>query len=97
MQRVRRRAEPGAPSPARRARRAEPNRVSGRVELLSETGRSRGNFGLADLFGVRYAGRTQAMVKNSYLTLEHDTNHPILKGFDRDTRPIATRVLTSPR
>jgi putative glycosyl hydrolase-like family 6 (GHL6) protein len=60
--------------------------------LLDETGARRENFGLADLFGVSFAGRVDGPMQNSYLSLDTDpgtgTHHPILDGFADTTRII---------
>jgi Hypothetical glycosyl hydrolase 6/Beta-galactosidase trimerisation domain len=62
------------------------------TSLYDEWGVRRANFGLADLFGVRYAGRLEGPMHNSYLRLEADaatgTRHPILAGLDATPRII---------
>ena len=60
------------------------------TSLYDETGKKRSNLGLADLFGVSYAGKTEPFVKNSYVHFEHDTRHPILAGFENAGRMINT-------
>ena len=60
------------------------------TSLYDEMGRKRKDFGLADLFGVEVAGRTEPYIKNSYIHLEHATHHPILQGFDDAGRIINT-------
>ena len=57
--------------------------------LYNEVGERRANFALADLFGVDFAGKIEGPIKNSYLTLEHATKHPLLAGFD----PQASRII----
>lgn len=42
----------------------------------------RGNFGLADVFGVAYAGHVESGRGNSYMRVEGDTKHPILQGLE---------------
>jgi hypothetical protein len=69
--------------------------------LFDETGAKRKNFGLADLFGVHFAGRTVARMQNAYLRLEHKTGapHPLLRGLEDAPRIIhgASRVEVTPR
>jgi hypothetical protein len=60
------------------------------TSLCDETGRKRKDFGLADLFGVALAGKTEPFIKNSYLHLEHQTQHPILHGLEEAGRIINT-------
>ena len=50
----------------------------------------RKNFGLADLFGVGFAGRGDSQMQNAYLRLEHDTRegHPLLRGLEDAPRII---------
>lgn len=71
------------------------------TSLYDEWGEKRKNFGLANLFGVDYAGRTEARMQNAYLTLEHQRagNHPLLKGLQKAPRIIhgVARVEVSPR
>ena len=55
--------------------------------LYDEQGNKRGNFGLAELFGVDAAGPIEGPMKNSYLRLEMETKHPVLAGF-HDTERI---------
>ena len=60
--------------------------------LYDETGRRRDNFGLADVFGVSFAGRVDGPMQNSYLSLDADPasgrRHPILGGLDDTPRII---------
>jgi hypothetical protein len=60
--------------------------------LFDERGRRRADFGLADLFGVSYAGRLEGPMQNSYLSLDADpvsgARHAILDGFDDTPRII---------
>jgi len=60
--------------------------------LYDEVGRPRPDFGLADLFGVSYAGRIDGPMQNSYLNLETDpatgARHPVVDGFGDTSRII---------
>ena len=71
------------------------------TSLFDEWGVKRKNFGLADVFGVDFAGRTELRMQNAYLRLEHDTarNHPLLNGLHDAPRIIhgVARVEVSPR
>lgn len=64
--------------------------ATGETSLADEMGEPRDDFGLADLFGVSFVERRPGPVKNSYLTLEHETagNHPILRGMEDAPRII---------
>lgn len=59
------------------------------TSLLSD-GEERSNFGLADLFGVDYAGSSESNGNNAYMRLEHETNHPFLKGLEETEWIVAT-------
>jgi hypothetical protein len=60
------------------------------TSLCDEWGVRRKDFGLADLFGVGWKGRTEGPMQNSYLRLEHDTarDHQLLKGLEDAPRII---------
>jgi hypothetical protein len=60
------------------------------TSLCDEWGVRRKDFGLADLFGVSWKGRTEGPMQNSYLRLEHDTarDHQLLKGLEDAPRII---------
>lgn len=60
------------------------------TSLCNETGQRRNDFGLADLFGASYAGNTETPIKNSYMRIEADTKHPILRGLEEAGRIINT-------
>jgi len=67
------------------------------TSLYDEFGVRRKDFGLSDLFGVKWSGRLEGPMQNSYLTLEHQTapHHPLLKGLEDAPRIIngASRVV----
>ena len=56
------------------------------TSLYDEWGVQRKNFGLADLFGAAYAGRTQERMQNAYLRL--NGKHPLLRGLEDAPRII---------
>ena len=60
------------------------------TSLCDEWGVRRKDFGLADLFGVGWKGRTEGPMQNSYLRLEHDTapGHQLLKGLEDAPRIV---------
>ena len=60
------------------------------TSLNDEWGVRRKDFGLADLFGVNFAGQIEGPMHNSYLRLEHETfpHHPLLAGLDDAPRII---------
>jgi hypothetical protein len=62
------------------------------TSLYDEWGMPREDFGLADLFGVRYAGGVEGPMKNSYLAIERDpitrVFHPLLAGLEDAGRII---------
>jgi hypothetical protein len=71
--------------------------------LYDELGRRRDDFGLADVFGVSFAGRVDGPMHNSYLGLEADAatgkRHPILEGLEGTPRIIngVFRIDVTPR
>ncbi len=73
------------------------------TSLYDELGVRRADFGLADLFGVSFAGTIDGPMQNSYLSLDADpasgTRHAILDGLDDTPRIIngAFRVQVTPR
>ena len=60
------------------------------TSLRDEWGVERSDFGLAELFGVSFAGRRPGPVQNAYLRLEHETagGHPLLRGLEDAPRII---------
>lgn len=58
------------------------------TSLYDEWGLPRKDFGLADLFGVSFASRSEAPMRNAYLRLEHATRHPVLRGLEDAPRII---------
>ena len=60
--------------------------------LFDERGTRRANFGLADVFGVSFAGSVDGPMQNSYLNLDADprtrVRHPILKGLEHASRIV---------
>jgi len=67
------------------------------TSLYDEWGVRRQNFGLAGLFGVKFNGRIEGPMQNSYLRIE-DKKHPLLAGIDDTERIIngGRRVDVSP-
>ena len=64
--------------------------ATGETSLRDEWGVPRRNFGLGDLFGVRWTGRTEGPMKNAYLRLEHGPgpDHPLLRGLEDAPRIV---------
>jgi hypothetical protein len=54
------------------------------TSLYDQQGAPRREFGLADVFGIRYRGRVLGPLRNSYLAFQGapGSRHPILSGFD---------------
>jgi hypothetical protein len=71
------------------------------TSLNDELGMRRKNFGLADLFGVNFAGRIEPRMQNAYLRLEHEAtqHHSLLKGLEDAPRIIhgVSRIEVEPR
>ncbi len=57
------------------------------TSLYDERGRRRDDFGLADLFGVSFAGNVIQRQQNAYLTIE-DRSHPLVAGLEDAGRII---------
>jgi type 1 glutamine amidotransferase len=70
------------------------------TSLHDEWGVRRKDFGLANLFGVSFTGRTESSMHNAYLRLEHDTTpgHPLLAGLEDAPRIVhgANRLDVTP-
>jgi hypothetical protein len=60
------------------------------TSLRDEWGVRREDFGLAGLFGVRFAERNEGPMHNAYLRLEHESahGHPLLAGLEDAPRII---------
>jgi hypothetical protein len=60
--------------------------------LYDEWGQQRKDFGLADVFGVSFAGRIEGPMQNSYLNLDPDPStkkhHQVLRGLEDAPRII---------
>ena len=71
------------------------------TSLHDEWGVKRIDFGLADLFGVSFAGKTEGPMHNAYLRLEHDAakGHPLLAGLEDAPRIVhgVWRVEVTPK
>jgi hypothetical protein len=73
------------------------------TSLCDERGGRRGDFGLAELFGVSFRRRDDGPMRNSYLRLEADPRtgrrHPLLAGLDDAPRVIhgTWRLEVTPR
>src|SRR5437660_1941909 len=67
------------------------------TSLYDEWGVRRQNFGLSSLFGVKFNGRLEGPMQNSYLRIE-DKRHPLLAGIEDTDRIIngVRRVDVSP-
>ncbi|NWG13498.1 MAG: beta-galactosidase trimerization domain-containing protein [Acidobacteria bacterium] len=62
------------------------------TSLYDEWGARRSDFGLGDLFGARFTGRSEGRMQNSYLNVEKDPStgayHPLLAGLEDAGRII---------
>lgn len=68
------------------------------TSLYDERGRARPDFGLANLLGARYTGRTERLIRNSYMRVDAATRHPVIAGLEDAGRIINTtqRVYAEP-
>ena len=68
------------------------------TSLYDQWGKRRADFGLADLFGVSFAGRVDRDIKNAYMRIEPPARHPIVRGLEEAGRIINTvqRVAVKP-
>jgi hypothetical protein len=60
------------------------------TSLYDQSGKRRNDFGLADLFGVRFGGNVERDIKNSYIRIEAQTKHPLIAGLEDAGRIINT-------
>jgi len=60
------------------------------TSLFNEWGQRRKDFGLSDLLGVSFSGSVDRDIKNSYMTVEAQTKHPIITGLEDAGRIIGT-------
>jgi hypothetical protein len=73
------------------------------TSLYDEWGKRRADFGLGDVFGVRFNGRIEGPMQNSYLKVETQQgtvgHHPVLRGLEDAGRIIngVYRVDVEPR
>ncbi|MHC4745869.1 MAG: alpha-amylase family protein [Planctomycetota bacterium] len=61
------------------------------TSLYDQWGHRRPDFGLADLFGVKFNGSIQGPMKNSYLKIEKNPDssfHPVLKDLENTSRIV---------
>jgi hypothetical protein len=60
------------------------------TSLRDEWGVPRKDFGLADLFGASWLGRSEGPMHNAYLRLEHEAlpGHPLLQGLEEAPRIV---------
>jgi hypothetical protein len=75
--------------------------ATNQTSLCDEWGARRKNFGLAELFGVDWTGKTEDRMQNSYIRLEHEAakRSPLLAGLEDAPRVIngVSRVEVVPR
>jgi hypothetical protein len=75
--------------------------ATNQTSLCDEWGARRKNFGLAELFGVDWTGKTEDRMQNSYIRLEHEAakESPMFAGLEDAPRVIngVSRVEVAPR
>jgi hypothetical protein len=75
--------------------------ATNQTSLCDEWGARRKNFGLAELFGVDWTGKTEDRMQNSYIRLEHEAakGSPMFAGLEDAPRVIngVSRVEVAPR
>jgi len=71
------------------------------TSLYDEWGVRRPDFGLGEMFGVRWSGHIEEPMHNSYIRLEHEAapQHPLFKGLEDAPRIIngVSRLEVEPR
>lgn len=71
------------------------------TSLYNELGKRHSNFGLADLFGVDWTGKSEGPMLNSYIRLEHEAlpRHMLFAGLEDAPRVIngVSRLEVTPR
>jgi hypothetical protein len=71
------------------------------TSLYDEHGEPRKDFGLGDLFGIRWTAKKDGPMQNSYIRLEHEAlpHHPLFAGLEDAPRIIngVSRVEVAPR
>lgn len=60
------------------------------TSLYDERGKRRDNFGLANLFGARYAGKVEPFLRNAFMRIDASTKHPVIRGLEDAGRIINT-------
>jgi hypothetical protein len=60
------------------------------TSLYDEWGKRRGDFGLSEALGVHFGGRVERDIKNSYMRVEAQTGHPVIRGLENAGRIINT-------
>jgi hypothetical protein len=71
------------------------------TSLYDEWGKRRTDFALGDVFGVRWTGKSESPMLNSYIRLEHEAfpHHPLFAGLEDAPRIIngVSRLEVTPR
>jgi len=60
------------------------------TSLYDAWGKRRADFGLGDLFGVSFGGKVERDIRNSYMRIETESRHPIIRGLEDAGRIINT-------